>query len=484
MCTHCDYDIRSIRVCLFLSGSSSSDGHVCNQYSLYDLLSSVPNDTVDSTMKQLLPASTGDIVVAATAINVDLSVDATIRLRQVLLRCFPANYVVINEAAEVAASSLLVNWVRAWVDIAAVGRAKASSNFQLERKRIKTNHVESNVMLLCGTLFDHGQSEACCILLPHISQGKIFNHEPAVVLNFIQVLIHGHRFLNPFRNVNISRPMNTFLVEILRRVQKPYPKDLKEYARTSFDKFGTVFDECSVSFILQKKGASGLQQQGEVVEVLKFTSTGKWQSCENDIEIFWAATNWKLKLSGHVVAVQEVQGFLKTHCIPRLGCLQSSGKWTSLVDCLSNVQVTLAPELDLPSAQQASKSFREISESLGPVFPWQSITPADKSLAAPPSHVSEMPTIVSAIASGSNSANKTFEVAVFDQPDYRSELRETDQTRPQVAVPESVFSLLSPFLSWDPILNVFRSLESVSVCVLQDEWQLNDDGICGGGGAL
>ena len=470
MCTHCDYDIRSIRVCLFLSGSSSSDGHVCNQYSLHDLLSSMPNDTVDSTMKQLLPASTGDIVVAATAINVDLSVDATRNLRQVLLRCFPANYVVINEGAEGAASSLLVNWVRAWVDIAAVGRAKASSNFQFERKRIKTNHVESNVMLLCGTLFDHGQSEACCILLPHISQGKIFNHEPAVVLNFIQVLIHGHRFLNPFRNVNISRPMKTFLVEFLRRVQKPYPKNLKEYARTSFDKFGTVFDECSVSFILQKKGASGLQQQGEVVEVLKFTSSAglKWQSCGNDIEIFWSATNWKLKLSGHVVAVQEVQGFLKYHCIPRLGCLQSSGKWTSLVDCLSNVQVTLAPELDLDSAQQATKSFREISESLGPVFPWQSITPADKSLAAPPSHVSEMSTINSAIASGSNSANKTFEVAVFDQPDYRSELRETDQTRPQVAVPESVFSLLSPFLSWDPILNVFRSLESVSVYVLQD----------------
>jgi len=245
MCTHCDYGIRSIRVCLFLSGSSSSDGHVCDRYSLHDLLSSVPNDAVDSNMKQLLPASTGDIVVAATSINVDLSVGATSLLRNVLQRCFPANYVVINEGAEGAASSLLVNWVRAWVDIAAVGRAKATSNM-FESKRIKRNHVESSVMLLCGTLFDHGQSEACCILLPHISQGKIFNHEPAVVLNFIQVLIHGHRILNPFLNVNISRPMKTFLVEILRRVQKPYPRDLKEYARTSFDQFGTVFDYCSV----------------------------------------------------------------------------------------------------------------------------------------------------------------------------------------------------------------------------------------------
>jgi ubiquitin C-terminal hydrolase len=422
-------------------------------------------------MKQCLPASTSDIVVAATSINVDLSADATSRLRIVLQRCFPANYVVINEGADGAASSLLVNWVRAWVDIAAVGRAEATSNM-FGSKKTKRNHVDTNVMLLCGTLFDHGQSEACCVLLPHISQGKIFNQEPAVVLNFIQVLIHGHRILDPLMNVNIYRPMKNFLVDILRRVPKPYPKDLKEYARASFDQFGTVFDYCSVSFILQKKEASGLQER-KVVEVLRFTSSGpKWQSLGNDIEIFWSGTNWKLKLSGHVVALQEVKGFYKGQCIPRLGCLQSSGKWTSVVDCLSNVQVTLASESnsDVVLDQQDTTSFRVISDLLGPVFPWQSMTPADKVVAGagPLLLQAEMSTTGSAISSGNNVANLTLKVAVFDHPDHRSELRESNETRPHVTVPESVFSLLSPFLSWDPILNVFRSLESVSVSVLQD----------------
>jgi hypothetical protein len=40
--------------------------------------------------------------------------------------------------------------------------------------------------------------------------------------------------------------------------------------------------------------------------------------------------------------------------------------------------------------------------------------------------------------------------------------------RQRVEVPESLFSFLSPFLSWDPILNVFDSLTSVSVSVLQE----------------
>ena len=249
MTVTCNCDIRSIRVCLFLSGSASSGGHVCYKYLLDELLSSVKGDNLHSDLMTLLPATSTDIVVAATSINVDLSVDATSQLSNFLKTCFPHNHIVINESAEGTAPSLLVNWVRAWVDIAAVGRDKATSNM-IQRKKSKTHHVDGNVMLLCGTLFDHGRSEACCILLPHISQGKIFNHEPTVVLNFIQVLIHGHRIL--IASVNSIEPLNRFLVECLRRVPKPYPKNLKEFGRTIFDPYGTVFDYFATAFKLRQ----------------------------------------------------------------------------------------------------------------------------------------------------------------------------------------------------------------------------------------
>jgi hypothetical protein len=83
-CASFDYDIRSIQVCLLLSGIGSSYGHFCDQYSLHDLLSSVQDDAVHSNLMKLLPASIGDIIVAATSINLDLSVDATNNLRAFL----------------------------------------------------------------------------------------------------------------------------------------------------------------------------------------------------------------------------------------------------------------------------------------------------------------------------------------------------------------------------------------------------------------
>ena len=454
---------------MFLSGSGSSVGHVCDQYSLDDLLSSVMGDLLHSNLMTLLPASTSDIVVAATAINVDLSVEATSKLCTFLKTCFPRNHVVINECAEGTAPSLLVNWVRAWVDIAAAGREEASSSM-IQSKKSKTHHVDANVMLLCGTLFDHGRSEACCLLLPHISQGRIFNHEPTVVLNFIRILIHGHRFLNASGNSSV--PLNSFLVESLRRVPKPYPKDLKEFARTMFDPYGTLFDYLRVSFMLQE--GPGLLHQKQVVEVLKFSrakTTGTlWHSPQNDIEILWTGKNWTLHLSRHNVAVQELKGLYKQHCIPRLGCLQSSGKWNSQFTFLSNVQVTLASESDWDS-QDANASFSKISASLGPVFPWQNITSSNDIQSGPRSSEKiEMATHPSSISSVTKKDDLTLKVAVVEQRDHSSELRktETNVTRKRVAVPESVFSLLSPFLSWNPILNVFHSLESVSVSVLQD----------------
>lgn len=217
---------------MFLAASGVSAGHFCDKYSLHDLLS--PTEELRTCLKSMLPASTGDIVVAATSFNVDLTKEQALGLSSSLSSCFPSNDIVINdmnESRECTAPSLLVDWVRAWVDILAMGHKQAFSN-NMTRKRIKACHVDENVMLLCGTLFDQGcESEACCILLPHISQGKIFNHEPTSVLIFINILIHGHKILQQYSGISTS--LNSFLVASLKNLSclKQYPKDLKEFAR-------------------------------------------------------------------------------------------------------------------------------------------------------------------------------------------------------------------------------------------------------------
>ena len=324
------------------------DGHFCDKFTVKELLK--PDSSTIQELKTQLPANDQDVVVAATSIHQELTVQMSSDLRAGLRSCFPNNTVVINESFasdSPSPASLLVQWVRAWVDVAAVGHEAAFKHNRHAQQKNSSRSVDSDVLSLCGTLYEHGTFQACQFLLPHISNGSIFDQEPAKVLKFIKSCIHGIKFLN-----SIGSCSEGFgLLSILQFLKRPYPKDLKSFIIEVFEPHTHLVEYLCVSFSLSKS---------EVSHVLKFKAAkrkndrggyGVWATKDESIVISWTGNHFALTISGEEVSTQELSCY-RWNCIPSLGCLQSTGNWrveASNVPVM-NVQVKLGSAAEWTTA--------------------------------------------------------------------------------------------------------------------------------------
>lgn len=114
------------------------DGHFCDKFTVNELLK--PDSSTIQELKTQLPAGDHqDVVVAATSIHQELTVQMSSDLCAGLRSCFPNNTVVINESFasdSPSPASLLVQWVRAWVDVAAVGHETAFKHNRYAQQKL------------------------------------------------------------------------------------------------------------------------------------------------------------------------------------------------------------------------------------------------------------------------------------------------------------------------------------------------------------
>ena len=285
----------------------------------------------------------------------------------------------------------------------------------------------------------------CWQLSPFFSQpGHIFNLTIDDVVQLFRRVVHGYDFLHSDYNL-YQDDRDSFLIRVIAVVKeiKGKPK-LRDLMWTLFQPYASHFDYLTVTIPVPGNSESFALRRDT-----GSPSGCTWKSSDGRLTICWQ-NNWSVKYEGLPLAEKVVE---KALCIPFLSCLQKGGRWR-IIDKSLKVSVPDEEALKKLVVLGSSKDYVVTSDSLR----------ADQD-----THLQRQqpPPIASAAQPPSREAVQVFNVA--EQRADKSELRKTlpNGKRQKVEVPESVFNLLSPFFSWDPILNVFYSLESVSVSVLQ-----------------
>jgi hypothetical protein len=332
-------------------------------------------------------------------------------------------------------SEELVVWVRLQLYMKnrlEINQQPIPMDFFLSLRRDSNVAKHPQVLALASTLLS---PKVCWHLSPFFSKpGCIFEFPINDVVKFFSVVVHGYDSLHSKDYNLIQQDKDTFLTSVIdcvqHNIQRIKKLKLRDLISTIFEPYASHFDYLIVtvtnleveSFTLYRDSSRGC--------------TGTWKSPDGRWTIDWG-NNWSVIHDNVRIAEKVVN---RSVCIPFLSCLQNGGNWVVKKHCRSfSVGLGSSQDFvtcDVPTGSSSASS----AESIKPMLEHQSI-------------------------------RRSPEFSTVDQQlDHRSELHMTlNIKRQKLEVPhQSLYSFLSPFLSWDPILNVFDSLESVSVSVLQE----------------
>jgi hypothetical protein len=168
---------------------------------------------------------------------------------------------------------------------------------------------------------------------------------------------------------------------------------------------------------------------------------GMWASHDGSINISWTGSNFALTISGQQASTQCLS-FYKQYCIPRLGCLQSTGDWRVVEGSkvtVMNVQVKLASAVE-----------------------WTAT--AGKSLSTAPTHDIHHSSALTPLLS---SYTRSTLPEVCTPLNDKLELSATSFKKRNVSVPSAVFESLLFFVTWDPVLRELDDPGSFELSALQ-----------------
>jgi hypothetical protein len=309
---------------------------------------------------QLLNVSNGELVIAATSCEVNLDETSTRGVRDVLTACFPNNTIVINSvvthvsaAPVVDAShpglathtSSLVCWFRLQLHIQQKGfNMKELQRLEKEKKITDQDLKDFNKLLtLSWTLETHGLTSIRDDLHRHTS---FFRSPVDTVLSFFTILIHGYHVVDS--QVRFHMLLKDFISYQIQQIP-PNPKCLKSHAISVFDQYAYLFAKLLLICFNDD------QSEAHVLSfVSKNRQLGEWVSSK--FKMKWDGKNFTLYQGDSLIARQELS-FLKSNCIPSLGCVQSSGEWkTQSGSPFSKVQIQVASRSEISAHCSVSSS--------------------------------------------------------------------------------------------------------------------------------
>jgi hypothetical protein len=268
----------------------------------------------------------------------------------------------------------------------------------------------------------------CWHLSQFIKPGYVFKFEIGDVVFFFECVIH---LLNFLQNYKLVEDRDEFLIEVIDKIEASKNSTLPGLIAPLFRKFASHFDYIQVTY-------------GTKSSCLRRVNNNVWAA--DDMSITWQ-NNWSIRISNEVVASKIVS---RNKCLPFLSCLQPGGQWCSVHGSLPKpFSVVIGESTSFIAATSLSNHSS---------FP----TPFQTSTSALAKQVGSSP---------------LFNLVVDQQTKRKSELRDQltvikrqriEEERYNTNQFSSVFSYLSPFLGWDPIINVLSSPESFPVSTLQD----------------
>ena len=403
----------------------------------------------------------GDVICAATTLDLDLSKSQQLRLIQrirALCDGFSEADVLLNNVMHTwgeepipvvttpqppppvvfkGPSEELILWVRLQLHMKHYyDRNPTKTPFPkgffetLKDREIVGKHAQ--VLTLASILLS---PIVCWHLSPYFSKpGCIFEFNINEVVQFFSRVVHGYDSLHSEAYNFLQDDRDTFLTHVIDGLGKNTSKKLRDWISTLFEPYASHFDYLKVTATIPDPSIPSSER---CFTLRREGPSSTWRSSDGSLTIYWQ-NNWSVRY-GEVVLAEKV--VLKHLCIPFLSCLQKGGGWfntnkgTFSVVLGSSEDYRTSVTSDAPDASCATAGTASLHRN------------------------------AKRASNDSNASN-----AIVEQRDQKLELRKTpsQDKRPKVTVPESVFSLLTPFMSWDSVLNVFHSLESVSVTVMQD----------------
>jgi hypothetical protein len=422
----------------------------CCTVTVRDLLQQPPCDQLEFRSWVVKP---GDVVCAATALDLDLSTDESSYLERAIRGShngFRQCKILLNsilhtpgqEPVQIQierpqttlpapASEELVLWVRLQLYMKYYLETNSSYIPIQFFDALKQNVFANRHPHFLKLAYILQSPTVCWHLTQFIKPGYVFKFKILDVVSFFECVIHSLNFL---QEQKLVKDRDAFLVEVIDKI-KAWKFTLSNLNASLFNKFASHFDYIQVTY-------------GPKSSCLRRVKNNIWAA--DDMSIRWQ-NNWTIRISNEVVATKVVS---RNKCLPFLSCLQPGGQWTSSLGSL--------PEPFSVVIGESTSFIASTSLSNHSSFPTPfqtsttSVTPA---LARP---VGSSPYLNLVVDQKTNRKSELRDhCTVIKRQRIEAEQYNTNQF-------SSVFSYLSPFFGWDSILNVLSSPESFSVSTLQD----------------
>ena len=285
-----------------------------------------------SQLNQLQP-KLGDVICAATALDLNLGEDAQLAIIRSLreYQNIKEISILFNNVLHtvqgspetipqppppaVSSSSLfsdnLIFWVRLQTQMNVFIQTKKcsipSTFFEDLRNDAKFASKHPNLLSIACIL----QSPAVCWhLSPYVNSDGILNRKEVDVLLFFRLAVHGYKFLSNFNLCSIDE-IDDFLKSAIDHLLRHRTAEIRRCISTLFGDYARSFVYLAVTY-------EGQQY------VLERENDRCWQSDDRKVRIAWR-NNWTLFLNDQAKATKVVS---LDECIPSLSCLQGRAKWT------------------------------------------------------------------------------------------------------------------------------------------------------------
>jgi hypothetical protein len=392
-----------------------------------------------------------DAVVAASALGLDFSNEERKRLVSKLDSCFPDLDIFVNDRMYIQRPPsiphcvsvadpvrvLLVQWVRLHCRVhtlvdSNVGRSDPEVYIHsLQQLSSELPNSVSNDWIQLASILS---PDVFIALLTHFNEGLMFGNHSKVILKCFAIPIHAFSFLVHQKIITDQHEadvlfkqyilnFNSGIFDMCNDPQLEQPvansglkrKTLPSVEIVLRDAFRGWFQEWAHHFIYLIVTVVVGSEKKEYF--LKAESQTMWVSCCKRHKLSWNGNRWALFIDNQEVGNKVVSRFL---CISCLSCIQGTGTWGSTMGYDISVQICSQKEFDISNQ-----------------------------------HVPASGDVISQIVSKTSSPAPASDISSSHSSKIVSKSK-----RIRLSMSNDVFSNLSFFFGWDPILNVLEAPSS------------------------